>query len=70
MGGPIVSRGVKVSLEPESSFLKKVMYILTKPEGLNLGKQTGIQDAEAGELKTEGECIVFIMMCISEKRYT
>lgn len=62
---PILSR-VKASLWSELSFLRKVTYILTKPEGLNLGRQIGIHEAEAGELKTEGECIVFIMICISK----
>lgn len=34
----------------ESSFRRKVMYALTKTAGLNLGRQTGTQDADAGEL--------------------
>lgn len=34
----------------ESSLRKKVMYAFTNPEGLNLGRQTGIHEALAGEL--------------------
>jgi len=34
---------------------------------LNLGRQTGIQEAEAGELKMEGEWIVFMIICRSDK---
>ena len=33
----------------------KVMYALTKPPALNLGRQNGIQDEGAGELKIDGE---------------
>lgn len=38
-----------------SSFLKKVTYMLTNPDGLNFGRQIGNHEAEAGELKIEGE---------------
>jgi hypothetical protein len=41
------------------------MYALTKPAALNLGRQNGIQDEAAGELKIDGEWIVFIMICRS-----
>jgi hypothetical protein len=38
-----------------SSFLRKVTYMLTNPEGLNFGRQIGSHEAEAGVLKIEGE---------------
>jgi hypothetical protein len=41
------------------------MYALTKPVGLNLGRQTGIHEAEAGELRIDGAWIVFSRMCMS-----
>ena len=44
------------------------MYALTKPPALNLGRQNGIQDEAAGELKIDGEWIVFIMMCRSRSQ--
>lgn len=43
-------------------------YALTKPPALNLGRQTGIQDEAAGELKIDGEWIVFMMTCRSKSR--
>jgi hypothetical protein len=36
------------------SFLKKLIYAFTNPEGLNFGRHTGIQDDDAGELRMEG----------------
>jgi hypothetical protein len=42
------------------------MNALTNPFGLNLGRQKGIQDAEAGEFNIEGELRVFKMMCKSK----
>lgn len=50
------------------SFRIKVMHALTKPPVLNLGRQNGIQDEAAGELKIDGEWIVFMMICRSEFR--
>jgi hypothetical protein len=44
------------------------MYALTKPPALNFGRQNGIQDEEAGELKIDGEWIVFIMICRSRSQ--
>jgi hypothetical protein len=32
---------------------------------LNLGRQTGIHEADAGELRIDGACIVFSKMCMS-----
>lgn len=42
------------------------MYALTNPEGLNLGRQTGIHDDEAGEFMIDGECIVLRRMWMSD----
>jgi hypothetical protein len=47
----------------------KVMYALTKPPALNLGRQTGIQDEAAGELKIDGEWIVFMIICRSRSQF-
>ena len=44
------------------------MYVLTKPPALNLGRQNGIQDEAAGELKIDGEWIVFIIICRSRSQ--
>lgn len=41
--------------DPSTSLYKKVIYALTNPEGLNLGRQMGIHDDDAGEDVTEGE---------------
>jgi hypothetical protein len=43
------------------------IYAFTKPEGLNLGRQTGIQEAEACELHIEGELTVFRRMWTSKR---
>jgi hypothetical protein len=44
------------------------MYALTKLPALNLGRQNGIQDEAAGELKIDGEWIVFMMICRSRSQ--
>jgi hypothetical protein len=44
------------------------IYAFTKPDGLNLGRQTGIQEAEACELHIEGELTVFRRMWTSKRR--
>ena len=44
-------------------------YALTKPPALNLGRQTGIQDDAAGELKIDDEWIVFMMICRSGSQF-
>ena len=48
-----------------SSLRKKERYALTKPDGLNFGKQMGIQEEDAGELAIEGEWTVFNRMWMS-----
>ena len=40
-------------------------YALTNAEALNLGRQTGNQDAAAELLRMEGEWIVLIKICRS-----
>lgn len=44
------------------------MYAFTKPDGLNFGRQTGIQEADACELHIEGELTVFKRMWTSKRR--
>jgi len=45
-----------------SSLRMKEMNALTKPFGLNLGRQNGIHDVDAGLLYTDGVLIVLRMM--------
>jgi hypothetical protein len=44
---------------------RKLTYTLRKPDGLNLGRHTGSHDADADELRIEGECIVLRRICRS-----
>jgi hypothetical protein len=61
-----VSEGdVSCSVSRPSSLRGNEMYALTKPEGLNFGRQTGIHDADAGELRIDGAWIVFNRMWMS-----
>lgn len=43
---------------------------LTKPVELNLGRQIGSQDAEADELRIDGECTVLSRMCRSSVQHS
>lgn len=54
--------GTACSASRPSSFRGKEMYALTNPEGLNFGRQTGIHEADAGELSIDGAWIVFRSM--------
>lgn len=38
-----------------------------KPEGLNLGRQIGIHDVEAGECRIDGLYMVLSNMCMSSR---
>jgi hypothetical protein len=51
-----------------SSLRIKLMNAFTNPEGLNLGRQKGIQDVGAGLLNTEGVLMVLRIMCKSMSR--
>ena len=42
-------------------------YALTNADGLNLGRHTGRYDAVAELLRMEGEWMVLMRMCKSEK---
>jgi hypothetical protein len=50
-----------------SSLPRNSTYVLTNPFGLNLGKQTGIHDADASDEEIDGAWIVFRRMWMSER---
>lgn len=57
--------GICFSSSWPSSLRTNEIYALTNPDGLNLGRQTGIHEDEAGEFMIDGEWIVLRRMWIS-----